>query len=522
MTRERKILLTLWILIICSTMVRAFLAWFTELGYDEVYYWTYAKYPDLSHFDHPPMVGWVIKFFTLDGMLRHEFFLRLGAVLIVGFNTWLVFRIGKFIRNDLTGLYAAVMYTASIYASVVCGIFILPDAPQSMVWLLTVWFLLQALPDRELLKESRWLMLFAGVATGLALLSKYHAVFLITGTFAFILFYNRRWFKAKETWFAFLLAIVLFLPVIIWNYRNDFISFTFHEGRIIPKQGIGLTPETFLLELLGEFGYNNPVNFILVMATFIAIGKGKHFLRNDYRNLILWIHLPMLILFLAISLFRSTLPHWTGPAYIGFLLLAAAWLDERLTQKHKVRLIPWSLRAALLLAVAILVIGTGQIKYGWFNITRLGIPDVSLDLYGWRQVGETIPPVLDKQEKKGLMKANAPLFTFRWFPAANFDFYVCEPTGRTVYAVGYLPRIHKYYWINQLKGDLPKGTDAWFVGFSDDYHNAEGLYVWMFDSISKPDTVNIMRSGRIARQAYIFRLKGLKEDLHFPIVEPDK
>ena len=275
MTRERKISSALILLLLVSAVVRAFLAWFTELGFDEVYYWTYAKYPDLSHFDHPPMVGWVIRFTSLDLLLQQEFFLRLGAVLIGTLNTWLIFRIGRLIRNDLTGLYAALMYTASFYASVVCGLFILPDAPQSLAWLLTLLFLLKALPDRDLARESRWFMLFAGVATGFALLSKYHAVFLITGTFAFILFYNRRWFTAKETWFAFITALLLFLPVILWNYRNDFASFTFHEGRILPKKDLGLTPEFFLLELLGEFGYNNPVNFVLVMASFIAIGKGE-------------------------------------------------------------------------------------------------------------------------------------------------------------------------------------------------------------------------------------------------------
>lgn len=520
MTRERKISVILVILLVFSAVLRGFLAWFSELGYDEVYYWTYAKYPDLSHFDHPPMVGWVIRFFSLDLLLQHEFFLRLGAVVTGTVNTWLIFRIGRLIKNDLTGLYAALMYTASFYASVVCGLFILPDAPQSLVWLLTLLFLLKALPDRDLLKESRWFMLFAGITTGLALLSKYHAAFLIAGTFAYILFHNRRWFSAKETWFAFITALLIFLPVLVWNYRNDFVSFAFHQGRMIPKKELGFTPEFFLLELLGEIGYNNPVNFVLVIASFIAIGKGSRFLPTGYRNLILWLHLPMLVVFLGISLFRPTLPHWTGPAYIGFFLLGAAWLDERLREKKKERLIPYSLRAALAIYAGVLVIATGQVNYGWFNIAKLGITDISLDMYGWRQVGEKVPPVLDEMEKRGLMKENSPLFTFRWFPAANFDYYLCEPTGRTVYAVGYLPRIHKYYWINQLKGDLPKGTDAWFVGLSDDYHDAEGLYVWMFDSISKPDTVNIMRGGKIARQAYIFRLKGLKEDLKFPITEP--
>ncbi len=517
MTRERKIAVTLALLLTLSAAIRAFLAWFTELGYDEVYYWTYAKYPDLSHFDHPPMVGWVIRFFSLDLLLQQEFFLRLGAVVIGTMNTWVIYRIGKWIKNDLTGLYAAFMYTASFYTSVVCGLFILPDAPQSLMWLLTLLFLLKALPDRELMKESRWFMLFAGVTTGFALLSKYHAAFLITGTFAFILFYNRKWFTAKETWFAFITAILLFLPVILWNYRNDFVSFNFHEGRILPKKDLGLTPEFFLLELLGEFGYNNPVNFILVIASFVALGRGKQFIRADYRNLLLWIHLPMLIIFLAISMFRPTLPHWTGPAYFGFFLLGAAWLDDRLQQKGRDRIIPWSMRVALLVLVAVLVLGTGQVKSGWLDLSKVGITDISLDMYGWRQTGEKVPAVLDAREKDGLMKPNSPLFTFRWFPAANFDYYLCEPTGRKVYAVGYLPRIHKYYWINQLHGDLPKGTDAWFVGLSDDFHNTEILYGWMFDSICGPDTVNIMRGGKIARQAYVFRLKGLKEDLHFPI-----
>jgi len=43
-----------------SLLLRALVAALTDLGNDEVYYWTYALYPDWSHFDHPPMVGWII------------------------------------------------------------------------------------------------------------------------------------------------------------------------------------------------------------------------------------------------------------------------------------------------------------------------------------------------------------------------------------------------------------------------------------------------------------------------------
>jgi len=84
------------------------------LGNDEAYYYTYALYPALSHFDHPPMVGWVIQLFSLNLHFSSEIFIRLAAVLAGTVNTWLMYCIGKQLRDELTGWYAALLYTASI------------------------------------------------------------------------------------------------------------------------------------------------------------------------------------------------------------------------------------------------------------------------------------------------------------------------------------------------------------------------------------------------------------------------
>lgn len=46
----------LCILMAASLLIRALAAGLLELGNDEVYYWTYALFPDWSHFDHPPML----------------------------------------------------------------------------------------------------------------------------------------------------------------------------------------------------------------------------------------------------------------------------------------------------------------------------------------------------------------------------------------------------------------------------------------------------------------------------------
>ncbi|HCT70866.1 MAG TPA: glycosyl transferase, partial [Bacteroidales bacterium] len=60
----------------------------------EVYYINYALYPDLSHFDHPPMVGWLIQLFSLNLLFDSELFIRLGAVVAGTLNTWLMYLTG--------------------------------------------------------------------------------------------------------------------------------------------------------------------------------------------------------------------------------------------------------------------------------------------------------------------------------------------------------------------------------------------------------------------------------------------
>jgi hypothetical protein len=70
----------LWLILIVS-IVKLVTASLIELGNDEVYYWTYAIQPDWNHFDHPPMVGWMIRLTSLNLYWATEVSLRLGSVL---------------------------------------------------------------------------------------------------------------------------------------------------------------------------------------------------------------------------------------------------------------------------------------------------------------------------------------------------------------------------------------------------------------------------------------------------------
>ncbi len=514
MKEDKIIKRALLVLLVCSFILRAFVAGFIELGNDEVYYVTYAKFPDWSHFDHPPMVGWVIQLFTLNLRFDHEFFLRLAAVVFGTINTGLIFLIGRKIKDSLTGFYAALLFTASIYCFIAAGIFILPDTPQVLFWLVSLWLLVDCLPDKELSKSSRIKLLLAGVTVGLALLSKYHSIFLITGVLLYMLFYNRKWFRAKETYLAFLIALALFVPVIIWNWQNSFVSFTFHEGRV-GYSGMRIRWDYFVTEVAGQFFYSNPVNFIIVLFSFIALIRRKKFMNASYLHVLLLMSLPLALVFMGFSLYSSTLPHWTGPAYLGFILVAAAWLSGPAGRVPAARLVPWPLRIALIFQLVLITAGVLQINWGVVPLKKHGIDDITMQLHGWRQLGEKFRTVAERDVNLNRISSDAPILTFRWFPAANFDYYVAGQLNKKVYSLGTLSRIHKYYWIDKARGDLPKGTDAYYIALSNDYTDPHERYGLLFDSIVAGDTLKIFRNREMTWEAYVFRLYGLKKKISF-------
>lgn len=512
---QRRTYFLLGLLLLISAVLRGYFAFHLELGIDEVYYWTYARFPDLSHFDHPGMVGWMIQIFTLNLTFDQELFIRLASVVLGTGSTLLMFLIGRRIRNEATGMIAAFFFTTSFYGFVLCGLFILPDAPQVFFWLLTLYFMVVALPDPDLTLRSRRMMLFTGMAMGLALLSKYHSVFLLAGELIYVLIFNRRWLKAKEFYASLAMTGILVLPILFWNLENSFISFTFHESRVVVKDG-GIQPDYFFMELLGQFFYNNPVNVVVILLSLLALIRGKVFLEPAFVRILLLTSLPLIFVFTSFSLFRSTLPHWTGPGYSGLILLAAAWLGGPLEQdRFTPRRFPWVVIPSFVMMAGVVWLAWGQVRQGWVPLKRWNIDDVTLDMYGQQQMASKFIPVARWAEENFLIDAGSPILTFRWFPAANFDYYIGRVMNKKVYALGTLDRIHKYHWINKERGNLPRGSDAWYIALSDDYENPWDLYGNLYEMIIPADTLTILREADTVRQAFLYRLIDLKEAIVF-------
>ncbi len=491
-------------------MIRALLAACFCLGNDEAYYYTYALYPALSHFDHPPMVGWVIQLFSLDLHLSSEFFIRLAAVVAGTLNTWLMYCIGKQLRDEITGWYAALLYTASIYGFIITGVFMLPDAPQSVFWLSAILFMLKAFHG-EIDAVAKRNFLVASVFIGFALLSKYTTAFLWLGMIIYILAYDRKWLRTRTFYMAQLVMALLFVPVLVWNVQNHFVSFLFHSSRVEPAAK-AFTPDYFLTEILGEALYTNPVILVLIILAVIAFFKGAFQDRKSGTRLLIWVALPVIATFLLASVSRRTLPHWNAAGYLTLIPLAALWL-----RKRGLGMFPAVMKSAMAFTILLITLSAVQILTGFIPLETLigetggkGSADLSLELYGWRQLQSDFKPLAEKYEQSGLMPAGAPIMSYRWFPAANYSYYAARGSDRYVLAAGDTSDIHKYAWINAIHGGFRLNSDAWYITSSRDFRDPLTIQAFYYEKILPPDTISVKRMGKTAYYFYVYRLKNLQ------------
>lgn len=525
---EKDIKRLLFILVGVATAIRIFIAATLEFSVDEVYYWTYALYPDWSHFDHPPMVGFVIQLFSLNLLFDSELAIRFGAIVLSALNTFTIYSIGKYIKDPLTGLYAAILLNTSIYCSVLAGNFIIPDTPQLFFWLLSLNFLIRSLPHKEHTKQVSRNFLIACALIGLAILSKYHGVFIWAGVGLYVLIFNRSWFRNPVFYIGMLISGLSLVPIVIWNINNDWISFTFHGDRVANELVIRF--DYFFTEIFGQVAYNNPVNYVIIFMAIIAVYKNKISADKEMVRILLLNSLPVWLVFTSFSIFRQTLPHWTGPAFTGLILIAAIYLSTRIQQAAEGEsrlLFPGILRGSAILLVAALAAAWTLINYfpGTIGkkepIAKYGDTDFSLDMYGWRQIKEGFEEILDEDIASGAMKQDATIISPKYFPGTEIDYYIGRPLGIRVLQLGRMNDIHKYAWINKERGGLVHGADVYMISTSNWYKDPNEYYSDYFEEITPTDTIEVTRSGKLAYYAFVYLLKGYEGDYPDPLTNSE-
>ncbi|MFC1568362.1 glycosyltransferase family 39 protein [Candidatus Margulisiibacteriota bacterium] len=299
-------------------LLKLWLARYLPLLGDEAYYNLWSKHPALGYTDHPPMIAYLHWLTNLLSGER-EIGVRLGALLLVLAATWLVYLIGREAFGKRVGIASAVLFNL-IPTFFVGGLFLTPEQPQMLCWLLGLYFALKVVKTQ---KPGYWYPL--GLAAGLGLLSKFPMLLFPAGLLLFLLLSkdNRPWLAKKEPYLAAALALVVACPVLIWNIQHGFPSLAHHGARL----GSPAYLNNILNFLVLQFFMYSPPLFIFTVSTFIGFWKRLRSL-DDLSLLLITISFPAFLAFALVSPFTLVGGHWTSIAYLGMIVLIShRWLS---------------------------------------------------------------------------------------------------------------------------------------------------------------------------------------------------
>jgi 4-amino-4-deoxy-L-arabinose transferase-like glycosyltransferase len=267
-------LLAVAMLIAALTALRVIYASLIDLRTDEAYYWTWSKENVLSFLDHPPMIAWFIRFGTaIFG--DTNFGVRFAGVLAMLVTQLLLADIVRRVTHDMRAvMFALLMPEAALYYGLLMAK-VSPDVALIPFAVAMVWALIR-LNESE---DARW-WLAAGMFAGLSLLSKFTVVMLIPAVAAFMLVpdWRRRWLLSPYPWLAALIAVVLFLPVLIWNAGHDWASFRFQFVRAIATHELSLRTVGDFIGL--QFGQVGPI-LLPVVLSGVAVTAWRGYRRLD-------------------------------------------------------------------------------------------------------------------------------------------------------------------------------------------------------------------------------------------------
>jgi 4-amino-4-deoxy-L-arabinose transferase-like glycosyltransferase len=248
--------------IAAMTLMRLIYAGMLDLRTDEAYYWTWSKESALSFLDHPPMIAWFIRFGTAifgDTNLG----VRFAGILAMLVTQLLLADLVRRVTQDFRAIVLALlMPEAALYYGLLMAK-VAPDTAVIPFAVAMLWTLVRLYETGD----GRW-WLAAGLFAGLALLSKFTAVMLLPAVLAFALVpdWRRRWLQSPYPYLAAVIALLVFSPVLVWNYQHDWASFRFQFVRAVATHEMSLRTVSEFFGL--QFGL---VGFVLLPVVLSGV-----------------------------------------------------------------------------------------------------------------------------------------------------------------------------------------------------------------------------------------------------------
>lgn len=531
-------------LLLGGLLYRTIVALWLFPGFDEAYYYLYSRYLSLSYFDHPPMValttglGW-----WLTGVIS-PFTVRLGALVLYCLSLGLLYLAATRLFSAAVGQMTVAIVTLIPLFTIGFGILTSPDNGLILFWsatlLVAAWEFFphdSPLEDSEAMRATyvpTWRIVLLGLTVALAGLSKYHGFVLGISLVGFCAAYRPYRAALRSPWT--LLALVVFIltlfPLWYWNSQNDWISFRFQlgmrfDGNTAPSGfSLGQMVGYWLLSIVYLFPlFGFPLWWVAArqsakQAMFWRspnLGSGA---AQDYykQGLVLWLSLPIMLLFTLLGGKQQILPAWPAPGYWGMAILLAA--QVLVWQRDRPRLIRrWLWGSGLFLGslslVALLHLKLGVLQkpstYALFGGLLPVEQDGSTELIDTSQLKRQFasnPEIQTALDEVGFV------FTNEYYLGGYFAMAIHPLVDLPVTAFSQDPRGFAY-WFNPQEW---VGQDALYITLNRFAQNDEIVesYRPLFNSIEPLTTVPLRRGGEVTETIHLYRANNLRRAYEYP------
>lgn len=283
-----------------------------DIHYEEAQYWVWSQNLSLSYLTKGPLLPWLLSFSNY--LFGKTYF----ALKIFSFLS--IFLTAALLSMTLNEISTKKKSNPVIFA-LVCSspaLFFLGGLATTDIFLFLFWSLALFAYSKFLKsKNDNWFFLI-GFAVGLGLLIKASIILLPLSILLYFLMSDlRKYILSKKLLLSAVLANIIFLPVLIWNYQNDWLYFNHEIGHILSDEA-EINPHVLLITML-----------LTVPSVILMLNKG--FFRFLVSKEIKPIFLPMVIMtvfFLVKSIFGKVQVNWPIPIFLCLLPIVLAHLNS--------------------------------------------------------------------------------------------------------------------------------------------------------------------------------------------------
>lgn len=210
---------------------------------DELYYIACARHIGSGYVDHPPLIAW-ITWLVLHTLGSSLLALRLLPALASGVLVWMTARIAQEWGGGRYAQFLAALSIAPVPIYLILQHWLTMNAFEPLCWAGIFWAASRLILHRE---PRYWVLV--GVLAGIGLENKYSIVFPLVGLlFGFLLTPERKWLRSTYLAISVGIAVLLFLPNLLWLVRHGFPFLEFETHSRMSDSRILRGPVSFLVD----------------------------------------------------------------------------------------------------------------------------------------------------------------------------------------------------------------------------------------------------------------------------------